>query len=144
MRKLLIGLALLAACSRSTRVEPAGGPGARAPRPAVDAFLAAIRAQDLQALAAVWGTADGPIRDNKRLSRSELEQRELVLIRCFKHDHYRVTSDEPAANAERVLRVTLDRGTLSRSTNFYVVRGGDRWYVRSADMEGVRDLCAAK
>jgi hypothetical protein len=55
-----------------------------------------------------------------------------------------VLSDAPAAGGERVMSVSLTQGTLSRTTNFYLVSGKDRWYVRSADVDPVRDLCSKK
>jgi len=143
VRKLLIGLLLIAAActTRTTMVPVTNGTGASGPRPALDAFLGAIHAKDLQALGAVWGDKDGAIRDSKRLSREEVEKRELLLMCYFSHDSYAVQNDAPAAGGERVLTVKLTRGTISRTTNFYLASGGDRWYVRSADMEPVRDLC---
>jgi hypothetical protein len=144
VRKLLIGLLLMAACTTRTVVTPATtstGPTTAAPRGALDAFLAAIRGKDLQALGAVWGDKNGPIRDTKRISREEVEQRELLLMCYFSHDTYKVLSDAPAAGGERVMSVALTKGTLSRTTNFYLVSGDDRWFVRSADVEPVRDLC---
>ena len=147
MKKLLIGLLLLTAataCTKHTTVMPVTGAGAAGPRGALDAFLAAIRAKDLQALGAVWGDKNGAIRDTKRITREEVEQRELVLMCYFNHDTYKVISEAPASGGERVMTVALTRGTLSRTTNFYLVGGSDRWYVRSADMEPVRDLCAKK
>ena len=145
MRKLLIGLLLMAACTSRTTVTPVTvGAGANGPRSALDAFLASIRAKDLQALGAVWGDKNGAIRDTKRISRDEVEQRELLLMCYFGHDTYKVLSDAPAAGGERIMRVSLTKGTLTRTTNFYLVGGEDRWYVRSADMEPVRDLCNKK
>jgi hypothetical protein len=145
VRKLLIGLLLIApACTtRTTTVTPAPTSvgTAAAPRAALDAFLAAIRAKDLQALGAVWGDKNGAIRDTKRITREEVEQRELVLMCYFNHDSFKVLSDAPAPGGERKMAVTLTRGTISRTTNFYLASGGDRWYVRSADMDPVRDLC---
>jgi hypothetical protein len=144
VRKLLIGLLLIAAActTRTTTVTPAPtSAGSTGPRAALDAFLSAIRAKDLQALGAVWGDKNGAIRDTKRISREEVEQRELVLMCYFNHDSFKVLSDAPAVGGERVMAVTLTRGTISRTTNFYLTSGGDRWYVRSADMEPVRDLC---
>ena len=145
MRKLLIGLLLIAACTSRTTVTPVPvGAGANGARSALDAFLASIRAKDLQALGAVWGDKTGAIRDTKRISRGEVEQRELLLMCYFNHDTFKVNSDAPAAGGERVMNVSLTKGTLTRTTNFYLVSGDDRWYVRSADMEPVRDLCNKK
>jgi hypothetical protein len=145
VRKLLMGLLLITACTSRTVVTPVpvGGSG-NAPRSALDGFLSAIRAKDLQQLGAVWGDKDGAIRDSKRISREELEQRELLLMCYFNHDTYKVLTDAPAVNGERVMSVSLTKGTLTRTTNFYLVSGSDRWYVRSADIEPVRDLCSKK
>jgi len=45
---------------------------------------------------------------------------------------------------ERVLGVELTKGRLSRTANFNMATDGSRWYVRSADLEALRDLCADK
>jgi hypothetical protein len=146
LKKLLIGLLLVASCRTQTvETRPLPSPAAAAAaRPALDAFLAAIRAKDLQALGAAWGDKSGAIRDNDRITRDELEKRELVLMCYFAHDSYQVLSDDPAAGGERKMTVRLTKGTLSRTTDFFLTSGPDRWYVRSADMDPVRDLCSKK
>jgi hypothetical protein len=147
LKKLLIGLLLVAACRTQTvetTTRPSPAAAASGARPALDAFLAAIRAKDLQALGAAWGDKSGAIRDNDRITRDELEKRELVLMCYFAHDSYQVLSDEPVAGGERRMTVRLTKGTLSRTTDFFLTSGPDRWYVRSANMEPVRDLCSKK
>ena len=149
MRKLLLlGLLFAGACQTRTIEQPAPVPAtatpASGPRPALEAFLAAIRAGDLQAISEVWGDKNGPVRDSKVFSREEMEQRELILIRCFKHDKARILGDAAAANGERDYQVELTRGTTSRITDFFLTKAPDRWYVRSANMEPVRDLCSTK
>lgn len=147
MKKLLIGLTLLAACTSRTTVEQPVNTSvsiASGARPALDAFLAAIRAKDLQALGANWGDKNGAIRDSKRISRDELEKRELVLMCYFSHDSYTVLSDDPAAAGERKMTVRLTRGTLTRTTDFFLTSTAERWFVRTANMDPVRDLCAKK
>jgi hypothetical protein len=146
---LLIGLLFAGACTTRTIELPApapvtAAPVAAGPRPALDAFLSAIRAQDLQALANAWGDKNGPVRDSKVFAREEMEQRELILIRCFKHDRARVLHEAPAADNERVFQVELVRGTVTRVTDFFTAKGPDRWYVRSADMVPVKDLCSTQ
>ena len=145
MRKLLMGLLLLTAACRTTSTSADGSrmPSV-GPRPALEAFLAAVRAQDLQAMSDVWGDSDGPVRNSRKMTRDEVERRELILMCYFKHDKFRVLSEQPAPGAERVMQVELTRGALKRTTNFFLANGGDRWYVRTADMEPVRDLCAQK
>lgn len=144
MRKLLIVLLFAAACTSRTATVQAPPAQPTGPRPALDAFLASVRSQDLQAMSAVWGDKDGPVRDSKRMGRDEMEKRELLLMCYFGHDRYRVLGDTPGPNSERVLQVELIKGTLRRTTNFYVTNGGDRWYVRSADIEPVKDLCQSR
>lgn len=143
MKKLLIGILLLTACTTRTSELPTTRPGA-APsgaRPALDAFLGAIRAKDLQALGANWGDKDGAIRDSKRISRDDLEKRELLLMCYFSHDSYTVLSDDVAAGGERKMTVRLTKGTVSRTTDFVLASAPERWYVRSGNVEPVRDLC---
>ena len=148
MRKLFIGLLLLAACKTTTTVvTPSGPTPATAPssaRPALDEFLAAIRAKDLQALGGAWGDNGGAIRDNKRISRDELKKRELLLMCYFNHDSYKVEDDIAVAGGERRMTVALTRGTLTRKTDFFLVSGPTRWYVRTGGIEPVRDLCTKK
>jgi hypothetical protein len=146
VKKLLLGFLLLTACATRTSEMPSTRPRS-APsgaRPALDAFLSAIRAKDLQALGANWGDKDGAIRDSKRLSRDELEKRELLLMCYFSHDSYTVLNDELAAGGERKMTVRLTKGTLSRTTDFLLASAPERWYVRSGNVEPVRDLCTRK
>ena len=142
MRKLLlIGLLLAGACTTRTVSVPESSASV-GPRPALAEFLASVRAQDLQAMSGAWGDRDGAVRDNKKMSRQEMEQRELLLMCYFRHDSYRVLGESPGQDNERVMSVELTKGTLKRTTNFYMTRGSERWYVRSADIEPVRDLCS--
>ncbi len=146
MKKLLIGLLLLVSCTSRTTELPSSrtGPVPSGARPALDAFLGAIRSKDLQALGANWGDKDGPIRDSKRISRDELEKRELLLMCYFNHDSFTVLNDEAAAGGERKMTVRLTKGTLSRTTDFLIASAPERWYVRTGNVEPVRDLCSRK
>jgi hypothetical protein len=137
---LLLGLLMAGACATRTVTIPESS-ATLGPRPALAEFLASVRSQDLQAMSGAWGDKDGAVRDSKKMSRSEMEQRELLLMCYFKHDTYRVLGESPGQDGERILSVELTKGTLKRTTNFFLVKGADRWYVRSADIEPVRDLC---
>src|SRR4051794_12879851 len=134
---------LAGACTTRTVAVPETSP-TQGPRPALAEFLASVRSQDLQAMSGAWGDRDGAVRDNKKMSRQEMEQRELLLMCYFKHDSYRVQGDSPGPEGERILKVELTKGTMKRTTNFYLTKGSERWYVRSADIEPVRDLCNEK
>ncbi len=141
MRKLLLmGLLLVGACTTRTAPVPETS-SASGPRPALAEFLASVRSQDLQAMSGAWGDKDGAVRDTKKMSRVEMEQRELLLMCYFRHDSFRVLGESPGIDGERVMSVELTKGTLRRTTNFFLTQGRDRWFVRSADIEPVRDLC---
>jgi hypothetical protein len=141
VKKLLVILLVLGAC----RSRPAGDPltGAPAPRLAVEQFLAAIKAQDLQAMSVIWGTDKGPARD--QVERTELEKREIIMAGCFDHDKFRIVDESPGEGGRRVFRVEITKGTITRVPRFYAVQGpSDRWYVEDAEIAAVRDICRTK
>jgi hypothetical protein len=133
-------LALLLACAPP---PPAGQvPGAPSPRLAVEQFLNAARAEDIQAMTAVWGTSRGPARET--MERTELERRAIIL-QCFvTHDSFRVVGESPGQGGRRVFGVVLVRGNRSRQTSIYAIAGpGRRWYVENVDLASIRDFCGA-
>jgi hypothetical protein len=144
VKKLAIVLLFVMGCTRQVAVgspEPSA-PGAASPREAIEKFMAAGKAQDLEAFANIWGTSSGPVRST--MSRDQWETRAIILIRCLKHDSYRVLGEAPAAGGERVLAVEVVYGDLTATTNFVVTRGpGDRWYVRQFDNQALQRICSA-
>lgn len=162
MKKSLIALFLLAACAPkvttttktapvgSTTTEntpvlepprtsssPTGGASARA---AVQEFLDAVKAQDIQAMSVLFGTSHGPARDN--MNREELEKR-LVILQCyFNHDKARFVSDNPGDQGHRIVQFELTRSNITRTPAFYSIQGpSGRWYVDNMEIAAVRDFC---
>jgi hypothetical protein len=133
----------LAACAHSATPGPGRQlTGAESPRKAVEAFLAAVRAQDLQAMSVIWGTSRGPARDV--VDRAQLERRELIMQCYLNHDKFQILSEAPSQGEARSFAVSLTKGQLTRETSFTTVRGpSDRWYVLEAQLEPVKDLCAS-
>ncbi|GAC1656027.1 MAG: hypothetical protein NVS4B3_21350 [Gemmatimonadaceae bacterium] len=87
-----------------------------------------------------WGTANGPARD--QIERAELEKRELIMMCYLGHDSYRIGGETSGEAGKRLLRVELTRGSLTRATTFSAVHGpGSTWFVESADLDPVKDLC---
>lgn len=132
----------LAACQPPSATGRGGSQltGAATPQLAVEQFLNAARAQDLQAMSVVWGTARGPARD--RMDRTELEKREVILQCYFTSDRFRVLNSIPAQDGRQAFRVELTRGGRTRTPTIYTVRGpSGRWYVENLDMAAVRDFC---
>lgn len=148
VKRFVALLGFLAACSTSAAQQQAAKPvssnvvGADSPRQAVQAFLAAAHAQDLKAMALVWGTNDGPARDV--VQASQLEKRELIMQCYVTHDSYSVLSEVPGEKGARVLSVSLTKGQLARQSKFTAVKGrGDRWFIQDIQLEPLKDLCAA-
>jgi hypothetical protein len=153
VKKFALLLLVLAAChssSTSTRTSDVGAPapvtgpqsvGGSTPRAAVEQFLTAVRAQDLQAMSTVFGTSRGPSRDN--MDREQLEKR-LIILQCyFNHDKSRILSEVAGEASHRVITVELTRGRLVKAPRFYVIRGpGDRWFVDNMEIAAVAQFCA--
>ena len=146
--KILPALWLLAACASAPANRPTatatvangGLTGAAAPRLAVEQFLAAAHAGDLQAMSAVFGTSKGAARDN--MDRGELEKRQIILQCFFNADKYRIVSEAAGSDGHRIVRVELTKGNLVRQPNFFVIQGpGGRWYVDNMEIAVVRDFC---
>ena len=150
MKKLIMAVVLVAACRTSppvvvsTAARPATGnaTGGADALGAIRAFMAAAKQQDLQALGGVWGNANGPARD--AISREELEKRELIMMRCLRHDRYDIAGEAPNPGGSRAMVVNLTYRDVSRSTNFVVVRGpANRWYVEKFDLDPLQGICLA-
>lgn len=150
MKKLLLALIVLAGCARaSTTADNTGRgaatssgqlTGATTPRLAVEQFLNAVRAQDIQAMGVNFGTLRGPARDN--IKSDELEKR-LIILQCyFNHDKFRIANENPGEGGHRVFAVELTRGPQTRVPKFYTIRGpGARWYVDNMEIAAVNDFC---
>lgn len=117
-----------------------GAPDATA---AVRTFMSAANLQDLQALGGIWGDVNGPARD--AISRAELEKRELIMLKCLRHDRYDIVGDAPSSGGSRMMAVSVTFRDVSTSSNFTVVRGpANRWYVQNVDLDSLQKICAAK
>jgi len=137
-------LILVALAAVACHNAPRGGldqPGAATPQLAVQNFLAAAKAQNLQSLATAWGTDKGPARDV--VDKSQIEKRELIMICYLNHDSYRVRGEGPGEEGRRNFTVDLNRGGLVRTTTITTVAGpAQRYYVEQAALEPLTDLCA--
>ena len=139
---LLLAASVAACGPRTVETDPVptATVGASSARGAVERFLAAVRAQDLQAMSVIWGTVNGPARD--QMPRDELEKRELVMQCYLVHDQARIVRETAGDDGHRNFLVELTKGPLVRTTTFYAIQGpGERWYVDNVELEPVRDLC---
>jgi hypothetical protein len=152
VKKLItvVSLVLVAACRSTTTTTTTGAPvvngnltGAADPASAIRAFMSAVKDQDIQAMGGIWGTANGPARD--QMDRAYREKAELIMVCYLKHDRYDIVGDAPNPGGVRAYAVNLALGTLTRSTTFQVVQGaGGRWYVQDVDLKPLQEFCARR
>jgi hypothetical protein len=107
---------------------------------AIAAFMAAAKAEDLQAVGAVWGDHEGLARD--KMPRSEFEMRAFYIVKCLRHDRYSVLSETNAASGRRMAHVQIVKGALTKATDFKLVRGpSGRWFVEQAELNPLTQIC---
>jgi hypothetical protein len=150
------GLLLSSACARQVASTDMALPGAAVPsaasapgaigaasgRGAVESFLKAVAAQDLQAMSGLWGNGKGLARD--QLKREELEKR-LIIMQCLmQHDRFRFPEDGPRlqTGGRQEHLVELTKGTaVARTTMITVIGPSGRWLVEDVDVTKLRDFC---
>lgn len=145
----------------STTVVRPDAAAAVAPQLTVERFLQASNDRDLDAMARLFGTAEGPMGDTGSalgcffkkigswfggedcLTRSEVEVRLDAIARVLQHTDYRIQGQEMVAGRRMPTRrifvdVRVDGGDLVRDVPFEVVQGPEqRWYVERVDLERI-------
>ena len=148
MGMLVVAVALGGAACASSGAAPlpgptSGDPGASTTTLAIQAFMAAIKAQDLDALALIWGSDNGPARDVT--PSDQLRKRELIMECYLQHDSYRVVADIASSAELHVVTLAVTKGNFTRETTTQVVLGPhQRWYVANTELQPLRDLCSGQ
>lgn len=136
---ILVALTVVA-CHNAPRTG-VDQPGAPTPQLAVQHFLDAAKAQNLQSLALAWGTEKGPARDV--VDKSQIERRELIMMCYLNHDSYRIRGEGPGQQGRHNYTVDLNRSGMVRTTTLTTVQGpAQRYYVEQVALEPLTDLCA--
>lgn len=145
----LVVLSALAAChssSSSVNTAPATtsvmgtGTGGADPASALHGFLEAAKTQNIQGISTYWGDKDGTVRG--RIDKMNEEQREIIMVRCLRHDRAEVVGDAPGVGGGRTFAVMLTRADKTVTANFDVVPASDhRWYVQGTDLAKLADYC---
>lgn len=116
--------------------------GAASGKAAVEAFLKAAKAQDLQAMSAIWGTAKGPARD--QMKRDDLEKR-LIIMQCtLTHDKWVYLEDRPRlqTGGRQEFQVELSQGQRAAKTSVITVTGpGGRWFLEDINLLPLKEFC---
>jgi hypothetical protein len=156
----VIALALGAGACASATSAPPGGMAGVAPMLSVERFLQAANTSDFDAMARIFGNADGSIAERRGnafgcafkrvgswiglgdpcLSRAEIELRMNAIALVVQHDDYRVRSESPVPGRDRPttrVGVDIERGSEEFSdVPFLVVQTSDgRWLVEEIGLE---------
>lgn len=146
MRRLGIAmLVLLSVVACGPKITPSSGvTGATSSEEAIVTFLGAARAQDLQAVSAVWGNDESPTRD--RVERQELERRLMIIVCHLRHDESRIGSAQSGEGGRTLHQVELTKGTIKATVPFTTVRNSKngRWYVEDVDLRSAREICSSE
>ena len=116
----------LQAASSVTQLSQAQGQGA------------AQMADEIEAMARLFGTSDGSILD--RDPRDEVEQRMFLIAQILEHTDYQLAGERAIPGRSRdaievVVRLTNDAGVVD--VPFQVVRAGDEWLIENIHLEAV-------
>jgi hypothetical protein len=135
---VLLVLVFVGACRRSPGRST---DGANSSQEAVMQFLDAARAQDIQAMSAVWGDAEAPARE--RLERQELERRLIIIARTLCHDSATIAASTPGEGGRLVHRADITKGARTVTVPFTTARNrrSGQWFVEDIDLRPARDLC---
>jgi hypothetical protein len=132
---MLVVVAATVACHGRGAAPNGMTTGASSAEGAVNAYIAASKARDLQALSAVWGTSKGSVRET--LDRAEFESRGTIVMALICPDEHRITNQLTGQGGRRTLRVQFQRGGRTIDVSFVTVPGpADRWYVEDIPMRG--------
>jgi hypothetical protein len=119
-----------------------GAAGAPDASGAVRGFMAAAKQQSMQSLSLWWGDSHGATRD--LIAKDELEKRELIMLRCLKHDRYEVVGDAATTGGMRDVILTVKYHDSENTTHLTVVPGPhSRWYVQNVDLKPLQSVCIA-
>ncbi len=130
--------AILTVGSCSSGGGGGGGGGAAAPsspEATVDAFMNAVRAHSLVAMADLWGSDRGRVKNY--MNPDEVERRLTVMRIYLENEEYEILA--PGAQLglkenQRVVRVRLTRMGCRPVVPFTVTRFGNGWLVSNVDL----------
>ncbi len=134
----LTAVLLAAACTTQTVSRSGAGVAGTSPLQSVERFLVAVNAHDLDAMAAVFGTRDGPVRGD----RIEVEIRMDALATILAHTAYEIVSERQVPGRQEPttrVGVTLTiEDQVYPDISFVTVRTpAGRWMVQEIDLERI-------
>lgn len=123
MRRFTLLVVLVAAACRTVPMSTSQG-GAASPKAAIDRFIGAANAQDVQALLSAWGDEKGSRRErsSNKDQRTEDERAAIVLICHLKNTAYTIQDSNPIAGGRTIADVDISQGTNKARVRFTVAR----------------------
>ncbi|MBI1809256.1 MAG: hypothetical protein HYR75_05100 [Gemmatimonadetes bacterium] len=133
MRRFTLLLLLAVGCRSAGVGTPSAGsksPGAASQTVAIDRFIAAGNAQDVQALLAAWGDENGSRRDHETTAaeRAEDERNAIILICHLKNTTHQIQDSKPGAGGRTFYDVDMTQGTAHARVRFTVAETPSRQY----------------
>jgi hypothetical protein len=106
------------------------------PDQAVEQFLGAVNATDLDAMAMLWGTERGPEGVTHSLPQTERQQRLTVMQRMLRSDNHMITGTDATDPSKRIVTVAITQGTRRFAVPFTLVptRAGG-WIIREIGLD---------
>lgn len=108
---LLLAMALLSACAGSA--PRSGTDSSLGPALTIERFLSATNQNDLDTMAALFGTRDGPV--TRTWSRKEIDDRMVLFVSVLRHTDYTIASEQ----------IVPGRRDEATQLNVRMVIGGD-------------------
>ena len=105
------------------------------PQVTVARFMSAVDANNLLAMAQLWGTRDGP--SIEKMDRTELDMRLTVMRSYLTHEEYEILASGSLARADdrtRAYDIRLTRAGCVHTVPFELVRVGGGWLVSNVDL----------
>jgi hypothetical protein len=128
----------LAGCATRTVTPMATADGAIGPAMVIERFLQAANSNDLDTMASLFGTVDGPISGTPK----QVDDRMFVLASLLRHSDYRIVSEQIVPGRRDIatqlnVNLTIRRGD-SVEVPFTLVqakRGG--WLIEQIEVERI-------
>lgn len=118
---VILGLAATVACGggRTAGVSPVQGPATA--EAALEQFLTAVNAADLDQMAMLWGDQRGPEGLTHTMTNETRMQRLTIMQRVLRTDTHQITGTDASDPGRRVITVDMTQGTRRFAVPFTMV-----------------------
>ena len=136
IRPHLVPLAMILASFGCGSKAPPPGTLPSDPTTALVRFLAAVKANDIQAMGDLWGSDKGPA--NAWMAHADRERRLTVIRATLAFESYAIDRAGPLpgpSDRERVVRVQLVRNNCRPTVPFTMLQYRDGWLINRIDLD---------